>query len=80
MQHQDLVSEDYASKRTLRQPFQWDPLPDVEQNDTKVRPCRNSQQGKSLIVDEKGVFLHLILSSAVIISTVYTLWLMYLPF
>ncbi|KAK7088192.1 SREBP regulating gene protein-like [Littorina saxatilis] len=54
---QDLVSEDYVSnglKRTLRQPFQWVPLPDVEKNYTQVRLCRNSQQGKSLIVDEKG--------------------------
>ncbi|XP_076453205.1 SREBP regulating gene protein-like [Babylonia areolata] len=52
--HQDLVSEDYASKRTLRQAFQWEPLPDADRNDTQVRLCRNSEQGKSLIVDEKG--------------------------
>ncbi|KAK7475021.1 hypothetical protein BaRGS_00033702 [Batillaria attramentaria] len=51
---QDLVAEEYASKRTLRQPFQWEPLPDSPENETQVRLCRNSQQGKSLIVDERG--------------------------
>lgn len=39
----------------LRQPFQWQPkLPDVEPNSTKTFSCRNSVQGKLLIVDERG--------------------------
>ncbi|XP_025090653.1 UPF0454 protein C12orf49 homolog [Pomacea canaliculata] len=50
----DLVLEEYASKKTLRQAFEWNPLPDSPQNDSQTRFCRNSEQGKSLIVDDKG--------------------------
>lgn len=54
-----LVPDDYEIKHTLlRQPFEWQPkVSEVqlgEGNSTKKQICRNSVQGKSLIVDERG--------------------------
>ncbi|XP_060065613.1 SREBP regulating gene protein-like [Ylistrum balloti] len=54
---QDLVNEQYEIKRTfLRQPFEWQPkIPDLpEANSSRQWICRNSVQGKQLIVDERG--------------------------
>ncbi|KAL5015857.1 hypothetical protein ScPMuIL_005446 [Solemya velum] len=52
----DLVADEYQIKRTLlRQPFQWHPkVDDPKSNATTHTLCRNSVQGKSLIVDERG--------------------------
>lgn len=55
--HSSLVEDDYEIKHTIRrQPFQWKPIiPDViSNNSTTIVPCRNSVQGKLLIVDERG--------------------------
>ncbi|XP_071179838.1 SREBP regulating gene protein-like [Mytilus edulis] len=52
-----LIEDDYETKHAIRrQPFQWKPnLPDVvSNNSTKIVPCRNSVQGKLIIVDERG--------------------------
>uniref|UniRef100_A0A0B6Y970 SREBP regulating gene protein n=1 Tax=Arion vulgaris TaxID=1028688 RepID=A0A0B6Y970_9EUPU len=48
----DYILTEYESKRTLRQPFQWQPS--EESNDTDTVKCRNSRQGRWLIVDQKG--------------------------
>ncbi|XP_005108632.1 SREBP regulating gene protein [Aplysia californica] len=48
----DYILTEYESKRTLRQPFQWQPPEDS--NDTETVKCRNSRQGRFLIVDQKG--------------------------
>jgi hypothetical protein len=59
LKHSSLVEDDYEIKHTIRrQPFQWKPnVPDViSNNSTKIVPCRNSVQGKLLIVDERGKF------------------------
>lgn len=56
-QNSGLIEDDYEIKHTIRrQPFQWkQSLPDVVANNTnKIVPCRNSVQGKVLIVDERG--------------------------
>lgn len=59
LQNSKLVPDDYEIKHTLlRQPFEWQPkVSEVqlgEGNSTKKQICRNSVQGKSLIVDERG--------------------------
>ncbi|XP_059147587.1 SREBP regulating gene protein-like [Physella acuta] len=48
----DYILTEYQSKRTLRQPFQFQPT--EESNDTEIVKCRNSRQGRVLIVDQKG--------------------------
>lgn len=59
LQNSKLVPDEYEIKHTLlRQPFEWQPkVSEVqlgEGNSTKKQICRNSVQGKSLIVDERG--------------------------
>jgi len=51
-QSADYIPSAYESKRTLRQPFQWNPP--EESNDTETVKCKNSKQGRFLIVDQKG--------------------------
>ncbi|KAK3084015.1 hypothetical protein FSP39_006761 [Pinctada imbricata] len=55
----NLVQEDYQIKHILlRQPFEWQPKvpdrPHKSANGTVKQICRNSVQGKQLIVDERG--------------------------
>ncbi|ESP04136.1 hypothetical protein LOTGIDRAFT_136810 [Lottia gigantea] len=56
----DLILEEYESRRTLRQPFQWQPKisDEIEVNDTIKIKCRNSVQGRKYIVDERGYCCH----------------------
>ena len=59
LQNSKLVPDDYEIKHTLlRQPFEWQPkISEVQLgkgNSTKKQICRNSVQGRSLIVDERG--------------------------
>ena len=57
LQDKEVVADVYQVEHSvLRQPFQWHPkLPDVEPNSTKTISCRNSVQGKLLLVDERGI-------------------------
>ncbi|RUS81424.1 hypothetical protein EGW08_010808 [Elysia chlorotica] len=48
----DYILTEYESKRTLRQPFQWQPTEEL--NDTETFKCKNSKQGRWLIVDNRG--------------------------
>ncbi|KAL3858181.1 hypothetical protein ACJMK2_012786 [Sinanodonta woodiana] len=52
-----LLRDEYTIKHSLlRQTFQWQPMvPDVaEGNNTALLQCRNSVQGKTIIVDDRG--------------------------
>ena len=54
-----VVSEKYSSRPITRQPFQWNYMRDDGDNDelrnsTISSNCQNSQQGKLLIVDDRG--------------------------
>ncbi|XP_046353667.2 SREBP regulating gene protein-like [Haliotis rufescens] len=53
----DLVLEEYKVRKTQRQPFQWQAkIPDEPETNNRTRHihCRNSVQGKHLLVDERG--------------------------
>ncbi|KAK6190966.1 SREBP regulating gene protein-like [Patella vulgata] len=52
----DLILEPFESKRNIRQTFQWQPKisDELEVNNTLTVKCRNSVQGRKLIVDERG--------------------------
>lgn len=51
----DVISTYEIQHSLLRQPFQWQPvLHDVGSNTSSILQCRNSIQGKQLLVDERG--------------------------
>ena len=55
-QDKEVISDPYKVQHSvLRQPFNWQPkVSDVAVNSTRTHTCRNSVQGKTLIVDERG--------------------------